>query len=114
VSAVSTLISLIVFAIIGTAPLTAATFVGRRMGYRGIALVAPWGAAVAVGLLMGLAIMQLNAEVVSDGEPVGLSRVVSSWIGAIMLSGYFTTLVYLIVLAVRRLPTRPADTAAVF
>lgn len=113
-SAVGSLISLIIFAIIGTAPLTAATFVGRRMGYRGIALIAPWVAAVAFGLLIGFGILQLNAEVVADEEPVGLSRVTSSWIGALMLSGYFSTLVYLIVLAVRRLPTRPADTAAVF
>lgn len=111
------LISLVILALIGGAPLTAATFVGRRMGYRGIALIAPWMAAVAFGLLIGFGLGQLSAQIEPvgvDGEPTPVSAAASSWAAGLLLSGYFTTLIYLIVLAVRRMPTRPADTAAVF
>lgn len=109
-SAASSLITLAFLALISMAPLVAATFVGARMGHRGLGLIMPWVGAVALGLLAGWGFSSL-AE--SNPERV-VASVVSAWAGGMLVSGYLTTLVYLIVLAVRRLPTRPTDTAAVF
>lgn len=109
------LFSLVLLAIIAIAPLVAATFVGRRMGYRGIGLIAPWIVAVAFGLLIGFGLWQIQLQWEPIGQPsTAPATAASSWAAGLLLSGYFTTVVYLIVLAVRRLPTRPADTAAVF
>ena len=108
--AAGSLISLLILAVISVAPLTAATFVGARIGYRGIALIAPWIGAVAFALLAGFAF-----AAIAQGNPERVvASTVSAWAGAMLVSGYFSTLVYLIVLASRRLPTRPVDTAAVF
>ena len=121
--AAGTLVSLLVIALISAAPLTAATFVGGRMGYKGIALIAPWIGAVGFALLIGfgLAALLVSFEVApadsgrsSATRPDAVTMATSSWTAAMLLSGYLTTIVYLIVLAVRRLPARPADAAAVF
>ncbi len=108
--AVSSLLSLVLLAVISGAPLTAATFVAGRMGYRGIGLIAPWAVAVGLGLLIGSAYWLLADLGSQRRVPIA----VTAWSGAMLLSGYFVTIAYLIVLAVRRLPARPADSADVF
>lgn len=109
------LISLTILAIIAIAPLIAATFVGRRMGYQGIGLIAPWIAAVGFGLLIGLGLGQIQLQFEPVGQTGGApANAASSWAAGLLLSGYLTTLVYLIVLAARRLPARPADAADLF
>jgi hypothetical protein len=108
--AASTLLLIGVMGAISAAPLIAATFVGRRMGYKGMGLIAPWIGAVALALAVG-GILYLGA---SEDPDRGTSPAELAWVGGMLVSGYLTTLVYLIVLAIRRLPVRPADTAAVF
>jgi hypothetical protein len=111
----SSLTSLTILAIIAIAPLIAATFVGRRMGYRGIGLIAPWIAAVGFGLLIGLGLGQVQLQFEPVGQTTGApANAASAWAAGLLLSGYFTTVVYLIVLAARRLPARPVDSADVF
>lgn len=102
--------TILFMALLSAAPLIASTFVGRRMGYRGIALIAPWIGAVALALLLGMGFAAL-----ADNNPERVvASTVSAWVGGMLVSGYLTTLVHLIVLAVRRLPARPSDAAAVF
>ncbi|MDO9335527.1 MAG: hypothetical protein Q7T61_03940 [Caulobacter sp.] len=107
--AVSALLTILFMAAISAAPLIAATFVGRRMGYSGIALILPWAAAIGLALLLGTGFYGL-----AQLSPRNAMPMTSAWIGGTLLSGYLTTLVYLIVLAIRRLPSRPSDTAALF
>lgn len=108
--AASTLLFIGFMGAISTAPLIAATFVGRRMGHRGLGLIAPWIGAVALALMVG-GLVYLGA---GEDPDRATSLAGSAWGAGMLVSGYLTTLVYLIVLAVRRLPIRPADTAAVF
>jgi len=109
------LISLIIVAIIAIAPLIAVTFIGRRMGYGRIWLIGPWIVLVGLGLLIGLGVWQIQIQVSPAGEPGGVpDAVASSWTAGALLSGYLTTFVYMVVLAARRLPTRPTDAADLF
>jgi hypothetical protein len=108
--AIATLVAIALGGAISAAPLIAATFVGRRMGHKGMALIAPWIGAVLLALIVG-GLTYLGDSADSDGDS---SPTEMAWIFGMLVSGYLTTLIYLIVLAARRLPVRPADTAAVF
>lgn len=112
--AAGTLFSLLVIFLISAAPLTAATFVGRRMGYGGLALIAPWAGAIGLGLLIGLGLASLDGVAANRANPSAVIATATVWTAGMLLSGYITTVVYLVVLAVRRLPSRPTDAAAVF
>ena len=101
--------SLLVVALFSFAPLAAATFVARRMGYRGWPVFAPWVAAIVLTLLVGAGVAWLARP---NDDPMG--SLGGTMAGGMLLSGYFITVVHLIVLASRRLPVRPDDTAAVF
>jgi hypothetical protein len=103
------LLTILFMVLVCAAPLIAATFVARRMGYKGIAVIAPWLSAVGLALLIGGALYGIGK--LDPSNPLSMS---AAWVGGGLSSGYLTTLVYLIVLAIRRLPLRPADTAAVF
>jgi hypothetical protein len=96
---------------VSSAPLIAVTFVARRMGYKAVWLIGPWGVFVALWLLVGIAVYGISQ--VTPSEEAGMDATMSTAIG-VLVAGYLTALVNLMVLAVRRLPTRPADTAAVF
>ena len=95
------LLGLRVFVLVSLAPMIAATFVCARLGRRGLWLALPWAGAIALGLLLAAGLYALaQAGRVTPTDPDAFPPIYSALAGAMLISGYVSTLVYLIALAV--------------
>jgi hypothetical protein len=81
--------------VISIAPMIAVTVVSGRMGRRRLWQIGPWAAAVTLGLGIGSLIYAVSAETNPRAEAMA-----SAWGGAALISGYLSTLGYLITLAI--------------
>ncbi|NBB17121.1 hypothetical protein GVN21_17285 [Caulobacter sp. SLTY] len=95
------LLGLLVFVMVSLAPMIAATFVAVRLGRRGLWLALPWAGLIALGLLLSVGIYALaEAGRVTTSDPNAFPAAYSALAGAMLISGYLCTLVYLIALAI--------------